>query len=280
MDSSLDNFKRAPYHSKKHSSYFAAYDLLLKPYRNKPITFLEIGVLNGGSLFMWKSFLGEHARIVGIDLNPAATKWEEYGFEIYIGSQSDSSFWLEILAGIGPIDVIVDDGGHTFRQQILTCEAVLPSVRNGGVIIIEDTHSSYMTDFGGPSSKSFVSYAKNIVDGVNYRSGKLQKNHHHKEIFYVSFFESIVAFHIDRTQSHEKSQPVENQGKNSSELDFRHSESKLGWAVEGATRRYIRLRMLPAIGPILALIWKRLRSSILWILSRKDAIGLRRYFRF
>ena len=132
MDSSLDNFKRAPYHSKKHSSYFAAYDLLLKPYRNKPITFLEIGVLNGGSLFMWKSFLGEHARIVGIDLNPAATKWEEYGFEIYIGSQSDSSFWLEILAGIGPIDVIVDDGGHTFRQQILTCEAVLPSVRNGG----------------------------------------------------------------------------------------------------------------------------------------------------
>ena len=280
MTSISEHFHNSPYLSKKHSSYFPAYDALLQSYRGKPITFVEIGVLNGGSLFMWRSFFGPEARIIGIDLNPGAKRWEEDGFEIHIGSQSDEAFWQKTLAEIGPIDVLLDDGGHTFRQQIITCEQVMPSIKDGGLLIIEDMHSSYMSEFGGPSSRSFVSYAKNIVDGINYRSGKLKTTTYQDAIFYVSFFESIVAFHINRAVSAEKSVPVENEGEILAAVDFRHSDSQIGWAVESATRRYIGLRTLPVIGPVLAWTWKRLRVVVLWALSRKHAFSMRKYFRF
>lgn len=275
-----EHFQNSPYLSKKHSGYFPAYDTLLERYRGKPITFVEIGVLNGGSLFMWRSYFGPQARIIGIDLNPGAKKWEKEGFEIHIGSQSDSDFWSRTLAEIGPVDVLLDDGGHTFRQQILTCEAAFPAIRDGGLLIVEDTHSSYMRDFGGPSRRSFVSYAKNIVDGVNYRSGTLPTRGFQDSVFSVAFFESIVAFHIDRRIANAKSKPVTNDGESSAALDYRHSDSHVGWAVENATRRYIGLRKLPVIGPALAWAWKRLRLWILWALSRQDTLGLGRYFRF
>ena len=51
----------------------------------KEITFVEIGILDGGSLFMWRDFFGNKARIIGVDLNPEAKKWEKEGFEIFIG---------------------------------------------------------------------------------------------------------------------------------------------------------------------------------------------------
>ena len=38
-------------------------------------------------------FVGADARIIGIDMNPAAVKWRQEGFEIFIGSQSDPNFW-------------------------------------------------------------------------------------------------------------------------------------------------------------------------------------------
>ena len=79
-------YKNSPYKSIKHSTYFDSYDHFFSKYRNQKITFVEIGVLGGGSLFMWRNYFGPEARIIGIDLNPNAKKWDEHGFKIYLGS--------------------------------------------------------------------------------------------------------------------------------------------------------------------------------------------------
>jgi hypothetical protein len=91
-----DSFFKSPYKSIKYNSYFNTYENLFSNFINKKITFIEIGVLNGGSLFMWKDYLGENARIIGIDNNPEALRWEKYGFEIFIGDQGDPVFWDSI----------------------------------------------------------------------------------------------------------------------------------------------------------------------------------------
>ena len=83
----------SPYRSIKHESYFEVYDFLLEEYIGRDITFVEIGVLDGGSLFMWRDFFGEKARIIGVEINESAKVWEDYGFEIFIGSQSDPK-WM------------------------------------------------------------------------------------------------------------------------------------------------------------------------------------------
>lgn len=60
-------FSEGTYLSVKHDSYFQVYEELLRPYVGKPITFVEVGIFHGGSLFMWRKFLGPDARIIGID---------------------------------------------------------------------------------------------------------------------------------------------------------------------------------------------------------------------
>ena len=73
---------------------------------------------------MWREYFGPEARIIGIDINPEVKKQEKDGFEIYIGNQSDKKFWEKFLKKIQNIDVALDDGGHTYDQQIITVESL------------------------------------------------------------------------------------------------------------------------------------------------------------
>ena len=99
-------FEESPYKSIKVSSYFKSYESLFSQYRGKEITFVEIGILNGGSLFMWRDYFGPKARIIGVDLNPNAKKWEKDGFEIFIGNQTDKKFWDFFKKEVGAIDIV------------------------------------------------------------------------------------------------------------------------------------------------------------------------------
>jgi len=225
---SLESFKNSPHPSFKHTTYFDVYDRLLSPYKDKEICFVEVGVLNGGSLFMWRDFFGPKARIIGIDLNPAAKKWEKHGFEIYTGSQSDPDFWDNFILEVGPIDIFLDDGGHTYLQQIISAECLLQNIADGGMLIVEDTHTSYMDGFGD-KKHSFIHYAKLWVDKINTRFGKFNNDSSQSDrrVWSVEFFESIVAFKVNKAATKVKSEPVWNKKPVQMEDDFRYQDREL-----------------------------------------------------
>jgi len=93
----IEAFQLSPYPTVKLNNYFQIYTDLFQHLIDSQCTFIEVGVLSGGSLFMWRKWLGNKARIIGIDLNPDALKWREFGFEVYIGDQGDPLFWQTIL---------------------------------------------------------------------------------------------------------------------------------------------------------------------------------------
>ena len=140
-------YKSLKYPSLKLDSYFQVYEEIFKKYVGKKITFVEVGVLGGGSLFMWKDYFGKDARIIGIDINPEAEKWKDHGFEIFIGSQSKEKFWKDFYNKVGKIDILLDDGGHHNKEQIISVHSSIPNINDKGVIVVEDTHSSYMKEF-------------------------------------------------------------------------------------------------------------------------------------
>jgi hypothetical protein len=222
----VNAYLSSPYLSIKHTSYFHVYEQLLSRFIGQPITFVEVGVYNGGSLFMWRRFFGEQARIIGVDLNPDARRWEKDGFEIWIGNQSNPDFWAEFLKSVGPIDVFLDDGGHSNIQQIQTVVSVAPSIKDNGLLLVEDTHTSYMTQFGNPSKRSFMNFAFDIVDSINSRFPEVtaSSNSLNQHVSSVSFFESIVAFHINRDDCF-MSQPTTNEGRTQGATDYRHHET-------------------------------------------------------
>lgn len=150
----------------KWMHYFDVYHRHFQAFRNKPVTIVEFGVSHGGSLQMWKSYFGPHARIIGIDINPKCAALAEPQIEIMIGDQDDREFLRTVAARAGAIDVLIEDGGHTMTQQISTFEELWPNIADGGVFLMEDLHSNYWPKYGGGyrHQDTFIEYAKNLID--------------------------------------------------------------------------------------------------------------------
>jgi len=193
-------FAASPRRCIKWSSYFQVYEELLRRFRGQKVTLVEIGILDGGSLFMWREFLGPQARIIGIDLNPLCRELEKDGFEIFIGDQSSPIFWSEFFAKVGVVDVLIDDGGHTNLHQLVTLQASLEHIRDGGLILVEDVHASYMGQFGNPHRFSFINRCKQAIDEINARcpAAGIEPTSFSRTVHSIAFYESIVAFQINR----------------------------------------------------------------------------------
>ncbi|MDA8874516.1 class I SAM-dependent methyltransferase [Winogradskyella sp.] len=164
LEEYFNNNEKRIIHKWQH--YFDIYDRHFRDYKNKDIVVLEIGVSNGGSLQMWKDYFGDKAKIYGIDINPFCKELEEENIEIFIGSQSDRKFLTEIKAKIPPVDILIDDGGHTMRQQIISYEELFSHIKPSGIYLCEDLQTSYKLNFGGGYKRNgtFIEYSKNFID--------------------------------------------------------------------------------------------------------------------
>ena len=186
-------------YSTKWEKYFDVYDHVFGKFRDKKITFVEVGVANGGSLQIWKKFFHPDSKIIGIDFNPECKKFEKNGVEIFIGDQSDQKFWESFYKKVGKIDILLDDGGHTNGQQIMTAVKSIPNINDSGILMVEDTHSSYMQQYSNPNKYSFINFTKKIVDDVNFKHPWLKrfKFSLNDYVYSIQYFESIVVFYIN-----------------------------------------------------------------------------------
>jgi cephalosporin hydroxylase len=265
-------YKRSPYLTVKHSSYFQVYTDLLEEYRHRPVTFIEVGVKDGGSLFMWRDYFGSKARIIGIDLNPLAMTLREQGFEIFVGNQADPAFWDSFFRAIGPVDIVLDDGGHTFEQQIVTAHGCIPRIRDGGLMIVEDTHTSYLKEFGYPTKYSFIEWTKTLIDKINSRFPEVKVSGlpYKRSVYSISIFESIVCFRIQRAKCFESS-PTSNDGTSLGAEDLRYQNSSVGRLRKLMTHV---ARRFPGLKDT-----RFARIAWRWIFSRYAAMAARRKLR-
>lgn len=181
----------------KWHHYFEAYDNHFARFRNKEVTILEIGVSQGGSLQMWKDYFGPQAKIYGIDVDPRCKEFEEENIEIFIGSQSDRNFLRSVIAKIPKVDILIDDGGHSMIQQIVSFEELFTHVKPNGVYFIEDCHTSYWWPYGGGYKRknSFIEYSKNWIDKINAfhsKTSRLKVDDFTLSVKSLHYYDSIV----------------------------------------------------------------------------------------
>ncbi|MEP3349844.1 MAG: CmcI family methyltransferase [Marinomonas sp.] len=148
--------------------YFDIYERHFERFRNKPVVMLEIGVFGGGSLAMWKDYLGPQSKIIGLDINPDCKQHEADGIEVFIGSQDDPLILAKILEKYPEIDFVIDDGSHQMHHMIASFEYLYPKVSQNGVYLAEDTCCCYWEQFGGGLKKeyTFIEHAKNCIDAI------------------------------------------------------------------------------------------------------------------
>ena len=200
MNNLKKSFQASPKYSIKWSNYFNIYENILKKFVNKKITIVEVGIGDGGSLFMWKNFFGKKAKIIGVELNPDTKKLEKYGFKVFNGDQSNPNFWKKFYKKVGKIDILIDDGGHTNLQQITTLMESIKNINNGGIIVVEDTHTSFMKNkgFKNPSKYSFINYTTSLIENIHRRNPMLKKelNYFSKKIYSLKFYDSLTVINI------------------------------------------------------------------------------------
>ena len=124
----------------KWRHYFPIYERHLARFVGTDAVVAEIGVYSGGSLGMWRHYFGDRVQIVGIDIEPACRVYARDSVRVVIGDQQDPAFWSRFRQDFPRVDVLIDDGGHTPRQQIVTLAEMLAHLRPGGVYICEDIH--------------------------------------------------------------------------------------------------------------------------------------------
>ena len=192
----------------KWIGYLDVYERHLSPYRagfplpggrRRPLRLLEIGVSHGGSLELWRRYLGDDAVIFGVDVDPRCTKFDGTAGQVRIGSQSDRAFLRGVVAEMGGVDVVLDDGSHRAKDQEASFDTLFPLLSSGGMYLVEDLHTSYWAaEYGGGYRRpgTFVELAKGLVDGMHgwyYRWPRpARRAWAQEQITGICFYDSIV----------------------------------------------------------------------------------------
>jgi hypothetical protein len=152
----------------KWHHYFEIYHRHFEKFRGQSPVVVEIGVFHGGSLQMWREYFGPGTRVVGIDIDPRCKGFEDESTTILIGDQADRGFLAEVRKAVPRIDILIDDGGHTMQQQIVTLEELYLHIQPTGVYLCEDIHTSFIPEYGGGFRRpgTFLEYAKGLVDNL------------------------------------------------------------------------------------------------------------------
>lgn len=123
----------------------------------------EIGILDGASLRMWSEYYPK-AKITGFDINDKSQLDFESNVETVILDQSDI-YKLTDLSKTKDVDIIIDDGSHIIRHQIMTFEVLFDSLKSGGQYVIEDLHTStgLWSTYGFENNKGTLQYLNDII---------------------------------------------------------------------------------------------------------------------
>lgn len=163
----------AKFHGTDKSSdvhdYCRKYEKYLPFLRDDFLMIMEIGVLKGQSLRMWKEYF-YYSHILGIDILPECKQYEEDRIKIEIGSQTDGEFLDRLGYAYAPFNIIIDDGSHINSDVIYSFEHLFQYVKSGGIYVIEDACTSYWPEYGGGRYKigSTIEYFKSLIDDVNF----------------------------------------------------------------------------------------------------------------
>jgi hypothetical protein len=146
------------------------YDRHFVPFRGTPLKMLEIGVFEGGSLEIWRRYFGVEATIYGIDINPDCADRVSEPNQVRIGSQADPAFLRSVVEEMGALDIVLDDGSHIAAHQWASFETLFPMMKEGGLYVIEDLHTSYWPGFhqgGYRRAGSAIEMIKSMIDDLH-----------------------------------------------------------------------------------------------------------------
>lgn len=166
-----------------HHNYTPIYEKYFAPFRDQPITLLELGIggyeytdRGGASLKMWYDYF-QQGKIIGIDIHP------KHGLDnnrtrTYYGSQTDSTFLKNVINAHGEPNIIIDDASHINKLTIESFIILFPRLAQGGIYVVEDIESSWApagswadgcSDPNNFNARTTVNFFRALINEINYQ---------------------------------------------------------------------------------------------------------------
>ena len=164
----MNEFQKTSIESDKiyHHRYDRFYPIYLNKFHDKQIHLLEIGIQGGESMSLWKKDV-PNATIHGLDIDEKPSIDETIMYKVDQCNVSQLTEWATDKESL--FSVIIDDGSHVPEHQILTIETIWPTLRPGGIYIIEDIETSWWKK-GHIYNYSFDARRKNLMHYTRYLS--------------------------------------------------------------------------------------------------------------
>lgn len=182
----------------KFPHYFEIYDRFFSRFRGTSPCVVEIGVADGGSLQLWKDYFGPGAQIFGVDISADINKKYDQ-ITIIQGDQGDGKFLRQLPGIIGrPIDILIDDGSHFCKDQVLTLGHLYNSISENGIYVCEDVQTSYQEQFGGGYRRPYtlIETVKGLVDELNAwcaePNTELARSNMMKTLYAIHFYTYMI----------------------------------------------------------------------------------------
>lgn len=148
---------------KYEHGFLPFYEQFFEPVRDDVRRVLEIGIADGASIRMWLDYF-PNARVFGMEAPGNVpmrygdkNRWpRDKRFIALMGDQAELSHLRKVLPW-GPFDIVVDDGGHTMKQQQTSLEALL--VHTTRFYVVEDLHTSFMDTIYISDGRSYATGA-------------------------------------------------------------------------------------------------------------------------
>jgi hypothetical protein len=121
-----------------HNYFNQVYQDVLSPIKNDVKLLIEVGILDGNSLKVFKRFFS-NSKVYGIDLREDLI---DNDIEVIKCDQSKREDLLELTNKFKDVDVILDDGSHKMFDQQITFAILFKMLKSGGIYILEDLHTS------------------------------------------------------------------------------------------------------------------------------------------
>ena len=151
--------------SSAHHNYLRFYESHFEPIRNEPLKILEVGVLNGASIRTWEAYF-PNATLIGADIDRRCLQYATARATIEIIDQSNLQDLVALGLRHGPFDIVIEDGSHLWEHQITTLKTLFPFVKDGGIYVVEDLHTSFgalAKQYQGVSSITPVTYLTRLL---------------------------------------------------------------------------------------------------------------------
>jgi hypothetical protein len=163
--------------------YLANYEGWFGPLREKDIVPLELGILDGGSLKLWRDYF-PNGRIVGLDLNPISIDDPSGRINVYACEQQDRILLDRIAAETAPggFDIIIDDCSHIASLARASFRHLFDNyLKSGGFYVIEDWGTGYWDGWpdGARFRKRRHQAEETLPDKVAYKLASVLRTHPH-----------------------------------------------------------------------------------------------------